>query len=283
MAVWKKVLLGLVVVILVGGVGTYSYLKSMGIIPSNDYEHEAPVLPAFERPTVLVFSKTNGFVHKEGIPAAEQMFTEIANQLGWDVYLTRNGAVHNAEDLAKFKAVIWNNVSGDVLTEAQRAALKAWIEAGGPWLGVHGTGGDPSYQWRWYVDVLIGAQFVGHTMDPQFQDADLLPADGGGELVAHLPKRWRVEGEEWYAFDSNPRDKGYQIVLTIDEDSYITKGATMWGNDSMEGEHPMAWRHRVGEGRVFYSSVGHTAATYSVPENREMWRRALLWATAESE
>jgi len=49
----------------------------------------------------------------------------------------------NAGQLAKFKLVIWNNTSGDPLTEAQRTAFKTWVENGGSYMGVHGAGGDP--------------------------------------------------------------------------------------------------------------------------------------------
>jgi len=32
------------------------------------------------------------------------------------------------------------------------------------------------------------------------------------------------------------------------------------------------------EGRVFYSSLGHVAAEFDVPEMREIFRRGMLWA-----
>jgi uncharacterized protein len=276
---WMKLGLGLLLgIVVLGAAGSYFAMKAMGIIPNNDFDTVAPAMQEFERPAMLVFSKTNGFVHTDALVAADKMFSELAADNGWDVYLTKNGAVHTPEQLAEFDLVVWNNVSGSVLNEQQQQALKTWISAGGGWVGVHGSGGDPKYHWPWYVDTLIGAQFIGHTMKPQFQDADLLPGDGGGDLVSHLPPRWNVAQEEWYAFDQNPRDKGYEIVLTIDEDSYSTAGETFFGGDRMEGEHPMAWRHEIGEGRAFYSSIGHTAATYEIPEYRELWRKALLWA-----
>jgi type 1 glutamine amidotransferase len=273
----KTVLVVLAVIVLVGSIGAYFTLKSIGIIPRADYDTEPPALPAFTQPAVLVFSKTNGFIHKEAIPAADTMFAELAAQNGWQVFATQNAAVHNADDLARFSLVIWNNVSGDVLTEQQRADLKAYLEQGGGWLGVHASGGDFSYEWDWYVNTLIGAQFVGHTMSPQFQDADINAPDVTG-LTAHLPVPWRVPQEEWYSFDANPRNLGYEILLTLDEDSYITKGESFFGSDSMIGEHPIAWRHPQGKGRVFYSGIGHQAATYSIPEYREFLSQAMQWA-----
>ncbi|MEH6588369.1 MAG: ThuA domain-containing protein [Halioglobus sp.] len=274
----KKALMtmsGLLLLLIVAG---YFVLKSQGIIPRADYDHQAPALADFSKPAILVLSKANGFVHIDAIPAGKKMLAGIAAANDWDIYVTDNAATHNAVDLAKFKVVVWNNVSGDVLTPEQRAALKQWIDQGGAWVGIHASGGDPFYKWDWYVDTLIGAQFAGHTQSPQFQDADILVTDTDADITAHLPPRWTVSNEEWYAFDSNPRDKGYEILLTMDEQSYITTGGNFIWRDDMEGEHPIAWRHALGQGRVLYSAIGHQGATYDVPEFQQLITNAIRWA-----
>jgi type 1 glutamine amidotransferase len=230
-------------------------------------------------PAVLVFNKTNGFRHEAAIPAADRLFSELAAEHGWEVCVTDDAGVYDTDALRKFQLIVWNNVSGDVLTVSQRESLQQWIESGGGWVGVHGSGGDLSYDWQWYVDELLGAQFHGHTLDPQLQDADLLVTNPATALTAHLPARWRVQGEEWYAFANNPRERGCEILLTIDRNSYITKGelAPNW-IDRMAGEHPQAWRHRQGQGRVFYSAIGHQPETYALPDYRELLRKAMRWA-----
>lgn len=279
----SNILITLLVLLISVTGGGYFYLKSIGIIPKADYETIAPELPAFTRPAVLVFNKTNGFRHKDAIPVANEVFAKLITAQGWDVFITDNAAVHNPESLQQFQLLIWNNVSGDVLTDTQRDALQQWLHDGGGWLGVHAAGGDRSYKWHWYVESLIGAQFIGHTMEPQFQDADLLIAKPLVTATAHLATPWRVKNEEWYAFDANPRDKGYEILLTIDENSYDPKGKTSWGMvDSMEGEHPMVWRHHYGEGRVFYSAIGHQPETYQLPEYQQLLTQAMRWAIGEN-
>ncbi len=42
---------------------------------------------------------------------------------------------------------------------------------------------------------------------------------------------------------------------------------------------PVVWKRRWGKGKVFYSSLGHVASDFDVPEAKEMTRRGLLWAT----
>ncbi len=282
MKIWmKRILLSLLVLtIVLGGIG-YFQLKSMGIIPRQDYDTVAPVLPEFKKPAVLIFTKTNGFIHKDAIPVAKTVLSELLSAQGWEPYLSDNAAVHSPEILKQFDFIIWNNVSGDVLTLDQRAALKNWLESGGGWLGVHASGGDFSYEWDWYVDTLVGAQFVGHTMKPQFQDANIEVADTTLSLTNHLPLPWTVKQEEWYAFDQNPRDKGYEILLTLDESSYKTMGESWLGNDSMPGEHPIAWRHQIGKGRVLYSAIGHQPYTYRLPEYQSFLSKAMQWVSGQ--
>ncbi|MEP5566422.1 MAG: ThuA domain-containing protein [Halioglobus sp.] len=274
----KKIFLTLVVLLLALVAAAYFVLKSQGIIPRADYDHDAPVLPEFTKPAILVLSKANGFVHVDALPAGSKMLADIASDNGWDIYATDNAATHNPESLAKFDVVVWNNVSGDVLTPDQRAAMKQWIEQGGAWVGIHASGGDLYYKWDWYVDTLIGAQFAGHTQSPQFQDADVLVVDPDVDVTSHLPAPWAVPNEEWYAFDENPADKGYEVLLTMDTDSYITTGGNSLWRDDMEGQHPIAWRHSLGQGRVLYSAIGHQGATYSIPEFRQLISNAIRWA-----
>jgi uncharacterized protein len=42
---------------------------------------------------------------------------------------------------------------------------------------------------------------------------------------------------------------------------------------------PVVWKRRWGQGRVFYSSVGHIARDFDVLEAREIAQRGMLWAS----
>ena len=41
---------------------------------------------------------------------------------------------------------------------------------------------------------------------------------------------------------------------------------------------PVVWKRRHGSGRVFYSSLGHVASEFDVPEMRTILRRGMAWA-----
>jgi uncharacterized protein len=189
------------------------------------YDKFAPKLPELKQPAILIFSKTNGFRDDASIKAANTALEKMAKDKRWASYTTENAAVFNADQLSKFKAVVWNSVSGDVLTAEQRAAFKGWLEAGGGFVGVHGSGGDPSYKWDWYVNDLIGAQFIGHTLSPQFQQGRLVIEDQSHPATRTLGREW-VREEEWYSFDKSPRAKGYHVLVTLVEASYSPRENT---------------------------------------------------------
>jgi type 1 glutamine amidotransferase len=44
---------------------------------------------------------------------------------------------------------------------------------------------------------------------------------------------------------------------------------------------PAVWKRRHGEGRVFYSALGHVASEFEVPQMRTLLRRGMLWAARE--
>src|SRR3954462_8315932 len=103
--------------------------QQAGFVLNASYDSEPPALPADLAPGgVLIFSKTNGYRDEPAIQASNAALTAIATLRGWPSFGTENGAVMNPTQLRMFKLVIWNNTSGDVLTENQRAAFKEWLE-----------------------------------------------------------------------------------------------------------------------------------------------------------
>jgi hypothetical protein len=105
------------------------------------YDHTPPILPKnLSHPAMLVFSKSNGFRDDPSVNAAGAALKAMAAREHWSVFFTDNAAVFNTADLQRFDAVVWNNVSGDVLTVPQRRDFQAYIEMGGwvcriAWLG----------------------------------------------------------------------------------------------------------------------------------------------------
>ena len=177
--------------------------QAAGFVQNPTIDKTIPELPAdLKSGGVLIFSKTNGFREEASIQASNVALAVIAKQRGWPYFVTENGAIMNPDQLSKFKLVIWNNTSGDTLSEEQRAAFKTWVEAGGSFLGVHGAGGDPvtfpaprtAAVWKWYVVTLLGAQFIGHS---SIMPGDIHIEDTKSRITKGLPAIWH-RSEEWF-------------------------------------------------------------------------------------
>lgn len=262
-----------------GGRGGFN---GSGFVPNPVYDTEAPELPVDFKPGgVLIYAKTNGFRDEASIRASDAALAAICMERGWPFLVTENGGVMNAAQLSQFKVVVWNNNSGDTLTEVQRAAFKTWLENGGSYVGVHGAGGDPAVSpghtsladWKWYVDSVVGAQFVVHS---GVVPGDIHIEDTKSPLMKNLPPLWH-RTEEWYAFADNPRGKpGIHILATVDEKTYNPGRATMGA------DHPLVWWHCVGRGRAVYSALGHAGAFYSEPLMIQLLDNEIAWGLAGS-
>ena len=253
------------------------------IVRCARYDNERPT---FERAPkgkvrVLLFEKMTGFKDTPSVEAANAAFKALAAKNGWHLAVTDKGGAINPATLRQFDAVIWNNISGDVLTLTQRKAFQRYMETGGGFVGVHGSAGDPVYFWDWYPDTLIGARFIGHPSDPQFQDAKVQIEKAPSGVGADLAPGWTMK-DEWYSFARTARLNGANVIATLDENSY-KPGTNRFGGPSlaMGADHPIAWTRCVGNGRSFYSAIGHMPATYSDANYVVMLEQAIGWAAGK--
>ena len=269
-------LLGLVL-LLVGAGGLFFYKVKNGFPES--YETEKPVIDfPPNQPAILVFSKTTGFRHGESIEASKSVFGEMARRNQWFVYETEAGGVFNLEQLAKFKAVVFNNSTGRVLNDEQQQALSRYVDDGGALLGVHGAG-DDSHHWPWYEQNLLAARFSHHPLNPQLQKTDVYVEKAvDSTLTRNLPRSWTHE-DEWYIFFNQP--KGVRIVSYINGDKITPDGNLLWTRDKNFGMgtyHPVAWCRTVGRGKTFYTSMGHHKDVWRDANFVRLLENALRWS-----
>lgn len=112
----------------------------------------------------------------------------------------------------------------------------------------------------------------------------------GGNWVSH-PGGGDVEYKVEICRGSSPlvegiRDfdvKSEQYYLHVDPAVEIlatTRFPTALGYHSANGsvDMPVVWTKRWAVGRVFYTSLGHNAASFDTPETMEIMRRGFLWA-----
>ena len=268
---------GFLALLVVGGLLAYENRLYLRMAIQQPQLFREPVLDQSAAPlpadlgtvAILSFSKTNGYRHHDSIAASIKMLDELAAANGWQIFHTENGAVFTPENLQRFGLIILNHKSGTVWTEGQRQALKSYVEEGGTLLAQHAAGGDQGYDWSWYLDQVLRAQFVDHPMTQHIQPATLIVEDRSHPATAHLGSVWQ-RSDEWYNFVASPRGNT-KVLVSIDEATYDPE------KSPMGADHPMVWWHRVGKGRVFYSALGHTPESYSELDFRAFIQGAISW------
>ena len=274
-----KVSLLVVVFLVLAAIGFLKYSGAWdAIFPSREHDTVAPALPNdLGSPALLVFSKTNGFRHTEGIAGGSKALMEIAADNNWALYATENGAVFNTANLAHFDAVVFLNASGDMLSVSQEQAFQSWMEAGGGWLGIHAAGDGSHAEWQWYMENLIGAEFTAHPLDPQFQQGVVMVEAQNHRVMREIPLTWD-HVEEWYSWVSSPRERGFNILATVDEESYSPIQKFLGQERDLHmGDHPIVWSNCVGVGRSVYAAMGHKAEAFVKPEFRQILENSLHW------
>jgi len=198
---------------------------------------------------ILVFHKTAGFYHKS-IPAGVEAVKKIGRENGFAVDASDDATVFNAENLKKYKAVVFLSTTGDILNESQQDAFQQYIRGGGGFAGIHAAA-DTEYDWPWY-NQLVGAYFKSH---PKPQQATVVVVDKSHPSTRHLPDNW-VRSDEWYNYKSIV--PGLKVLCKLDETSYE-------GGQNGE-EHPIAWFRDFDGGRSFYTGGGHTDESFNEPD-----------------
>ncbi|MGC1241998.1 MAG: ThuA domain-containing protein [Chryseosolibacter sp.] len=201
--------------------------------------------------SVLIFSKTKGYYH-ESIPDGIAAIRKLGTDKGFKVDTTKDASKFTAENLKKYKAIIFLSTTLDVLDDEQQKAMESYIKGGGGFVGVHAAA-DTEYDWPWY-NKLVGAYFKSHPNNPNVRKASVHVIDKKHPATESLPEKWE-RSDEWYNYkDINPDLK---VLAKLDEKSY--EGGENGDN------HPIIWYHEYDGGRAFYTGGGHTKESFSDP------------------
>ena len=285
---WKLTKYALTAAALMAGAACQNVVAQGDPEPTVVYDQVRPEITQWmQQPAILVFSKTNGWRHNEGIAGADKFFVEMSREKGFGIFTTVNAAVFNAEDLARFDVIVFNNATGDTLSVEQEQAFQTWLETGGAWIGLHGSGDNTHADWSWYANGLVGPTFTGHPLTPHFQVVRVETLDPEHVIMSGAPAVWQHE-DEWYFFDSHPKDYGLRPLAGIHETDFKPTGADVenlanWAMGDAPADHPVIWVGCPGEGRAFYSAIGHSDLSYEVETYRQILDNAFDWVLKKTD
>lgn len=215
---------------------------------------------------VLVVSTTTGFRHSS-IETGEVVIERLAKQTGEftvefarvnpnaDEFKGENGRPDKAKAdaavtkvlaeklspaaLANYDGIIFCNTTGE-LPLPDREAFLDWIKSGKGFVGMHAAT-DTLKAFPGYVD-MIGGAFRSHGAQVE---VEALNQDKACAACQHLGDTWKVY-DEIYLLRNFDRSKVHGL-LSLDKHP----------NNKTPGDYPIAWIKEYGQGRVFYTSLGH--------------------------
>lgn len=149
------------------------------------------------------------------------------------------------------------------ITKEQLDGLLNVIHQGTGFAGWHGGMGDA---FRDSVDYqfMVGGQWVAHPGNIIDYSVQIRNHE---DLITAGLSDFKMHSEQYYMHV----DPSNEVLATTTFDGKI--------NSWIDGVvMPVVWKRRWGQGRVFYSSLGHVASDFDVPEAKEIVRRGLIWA-----
>ncbi|MDL2245215.1 ThuA domain-containing protein [Parabacteroides sp. OttesenSCG-928-J18] len=173
----------------------------------------------------------------------------------------------DAELMGKIDLIIQHWTQGSISRGQERALLTA-VKSGIGLAGWHGGTGD-SFRNNIEYQYMVGGQWVAHP-------GNVIPyrvniTDKNDPVTRGLSD-----------FDM----KSEQYFMHIDPNVKVMATTTFSGdhNEWIDGAvMPVVWKKQYGKGRVFYSSLGHVAKDFDVPEALEIMKRGIRWAAESKE
>ena len=204
-----------------------------------------------------------GWARHEPQQCAELFAAELKKR-GFTVELSETlTAFDDAAALTRYSLIVPMWTMG-TLSADQEKNLVAAVSAGTGLAGFHGGMGDSfrgsiGYQW------MVGGQFVAHPDNIKDYTVNIV---NNGDPITEGIDDFDVRTEQYYML-VDPRNEVLATTVAQSVSAPWTNGVIV----------PCIWKKLHGEGRVFYSALGHERAEFTaVPEQLEITLRGMEWA-----
>ena len=222
---------------------------------------------------LLVVTVTKGFRHSS-IGTAEKVLGKLAGDAksGFTVDYARTdeeiASKMSADALKQYDGFIFANTTG-ILPLPDKQAFLNEIKNGKAFVGMHSAsdtfhgpkGGTPDP----YIEML-GGEFVNHNAQA---GVECLVQDAKHPATKHLGEAYCVEQEEIYLMQNYNVDGKVHELLVLDKHPNSKK---------MMGNYPIAWCKEYGQGKVFYTSLGHREDVWENPRYQKHVLGGIRWA-----
>jgi len=231
----------------------------------------APAIHAQSRPQVLYVTQSAGFAHPV-LPLTEEILPAIGRQHdAFDIDITRDASILTTDILKRYDAVVFYTTGELPMNADQRTTFLQFIRNGGGFVGIH-SATDTFYDWPEYGE-LIGGYFDNH---PWREEVSVRVEDNTHPATRHLAERFQIN-DEIYQFKKWSRDR-VNVLMSLDTQSVDTTKDSVHRNDN---DFALAWSHSYGEGRVFYTALGHEEAVWQDDRFQRLIVNGIVWAIGD--
>jgi type 1 glutamine amidotransferase len=152
------------------------------------------------------------------------------------------------------------------ITREQERGLLDAVASGVGIAGWHGTMAD-SFRNSTDYQFMVGGQWVAHPGNIIEYTVNIIDHD---DPITAGVADFGMRSEQYYMHV----DPSNQVLATTTFSG--EHGGAPWIAGTVM---PVVWKRAWGQGRVFYSSLGHVAGDFDVPEARTIMQRGMLWAS----
>lgn len=216
---------------------------------------------------VLVVTVTKGFRHSS-IPTAEKVLADLAQRDGGfvvDYARTDDDLARKMtpEALRGYDGVIFANTTGDLPIPNVDEFLK-WIEGGKGFIGMHSaTDTFRGHQPLSPYTLMINGEFKTHGAQAE---VEAINGDPTFPSNRHFGPTYKVY-DEIYILNGYKRSAAHAL-LDLDQHP----------NTRMPGHYPISWARTYGNGRVWYSSLGHREDVWESSDYQKHILGGIRWA-----
>lgn len=210
------------------------------------------------RNALIVWGGWEGHEPEHGAEIIRQFLVED----GFNVRVETSTEVF-ADPAVKGYSLIVPIVTMSTIRKEEALGLSAAVEGGVGLAGYHGGMGD-AFRDSTEYQFIVGGQWVAHPGNVIDYLVEVIrPDDPVMEGISSFLYR-----SEQYYMHVDPANEVLATTTFSGEHSYWINGVVM----------PVVWKRRHGQGRVFYSSLGHKAYEFEVPQMTTILRRGMNWA-----
>jgi hypothetical protein len=193
-----------------------------------------------------------------------EIFAPWLQSQGYEVIVSHTLDTYTDKDLMQSLNLIVPIWTMGTIAPEQEAGLLDAVRSGVGIAGWHGGMGD-SFRNNTEYQFMVGGQWVAHPGGIIEYEVNIIKPDD--PIVAGLSD-FKMHSEQYY-MHVDPSNEVLATTTFSGEYCEWIAGTVM----------PVVWKRRYGKGRVFYSSLGHVAKDFEVPEALEIMKRGMLWAS----